>query len=77
MLNRRILRIKAFKILYAYAENPAMTLKEALKQLAISCEATQDLYLYMLGIVAPLTLPGVLKTPATSSTPPRRNATPI
>ena len=64
MLNRRILRIKAFKILYAYAENPAMTLKEALKQLAISCEATQDLYLYMLGIVAPLTQEAALRIEA-------------
>ena len=64
MLNRRILRIKAFKILYAYAENPAMTLKEALKQLATSCEATQDLYLYMLGIVAPLTQEAALRIEA-------------
>ena len=29
MLNRRILRIKAFKVLFSYAENPSMTLKEA------------------------------------------------
>ena len=64
MLNRRILRIKAFKILYAYAENPALTLKEALKQLACSCEATQDLYLYMLGIVAPLTQEAALRIEA-------------
>ena len=55
MLNRRILRIKAFKVLYSYAENPSMTLKEALAQLEKSCQATRDLYLYMLSLVVPLT----------------------
>ena len=55
MLNRRILRIKAFKELYSYAENPSMTLKEAETELALSCEATRDLYLYMMALIAPLT----------------------
>ncbi|MBR1707086.1 MAG: transcription antitermination protein NusB [Bacteroidales bacterium] len=55
MLNRRILRIKAFKVLYAYAENPEMTLKEALSSLDASCEATRDLYLFMLSVIPPLT----------------------
>lgn len=55
MLNRRILRIKAFKVLYSYAENPAMTLKEAQAQLEISCEATRDLYLFMLNLIPALT----------------------
>ena len=55
MLNRRILRIKAFKVLYSYAENRTMTLNEALSALDISCEATRDLYLLMLSIVGPLT----------------------
>src|SRR5574344_1156818 len=54
MLNRRILRIKVFKVLYSYSENPTMTLKEALSQLDLSCEATRDLYLFMLGIISPL-----------------------
>ena len=40
MLNRRILRIQAFKAIYSYAENPAMTLKEAESRLDRSCEAT-------------------------------------
>ena len=55
MLNRRILRIKAFKVLYSsvLAENMALT--EAETQLELSCEATRDLYIYMLGIVSPLT----------------------
>jgi len=55
MLNRRILRVKAFKVLYAYAENPALTLKEALSSLEASCEATRDLYLYMMAVIPALT----------------------
>lgn len=55
MLNRRILRIKAFKVLYSYAENPALTLKEALTSLETSEEATRDLYLYMLSVIPALT----------------------
>lgn len=55
MLNRRILRIKAFKTIYSYAENPAMSLKEALSELDASCESTRDLYLYLLSLVPALT----------------------
>ena len=55
MLGRRILRIKAFKALYSYAENPSMTLKDVESLLDISCEATRDLYLFMLSIAGPLT----------------------
>lgn len=55
MLNRRILRIKAFKVLYGYAEDPSMTLKEAEAQLEISCRATRDLYLFMLALIPSLT----------------------
>ena len=55
MLNRRILRIKAFKVLFSYAENRDMTLKEALSALDMSCEATRDLYLLMLSVAGPLT----------------------
>lgn len=55
MLNRRILRIKAFKAVYSYVENPGMTLKEAEAFLNLSCESTRDLYLFMLSIVGPLT----------------------
>lgn len=54
MLNRRILRIKAFKVLYSYAENPDLSLKEALDSLETSCEATRDLYLFMLDIIPAL-----------------------
>lgn len=55
MLNRRILRIKAFKVLYSLAENPSLTLKEAESQLSLSCESTRNLYLFLLGIPAALT----------------------
>lgn len=55
MLNRRILRAKAFKVIYSYAENPGMTLKEAEAVLDNSCESTRDLYLFLLSIVGPLT----------------------
>lgn len=55
MLNRRILRIKVFKELYACAEDRSRTLKEAQVRLNASCEAVRDLYLQMLSIIPPLT----------------------
>ena len=55
MLNRRILRIKAFKTLYGSVLSDNMSLAQAESQLEVSCEATRDLYIYMLGIVSPLT----------------------
>ena len=55
MLNRRILRIKAFKTIYCYAENHGMTLKEAEALLDVSCESTRDLYLFLLALAGPLT----------------------
>ncbi|MBO4264090.1 MAG: transcription antitermination protein NusB [Bacteroidales bacterium] len=55
MLSRRILRIKAFKVLYSYVENPAMNQKEAEAELEHACEATRDLYLFLLAIIGPLT----------------------
>ena len=66
MLNRRILRIKAFKVLYSYAENRTMTLNEALSALDISCEATRDLYLLMLSIAGPLTAEAARRAEAAS-----------
>lgn len=55
MLNRRILRIKAFKVVYARVENPSMTLRDAECELERSCEATRDLYLFLLAAAGPLT----------------------
>ena len=64
MLNRRILRIKAFKVLYSYAENPDLTLKEALDSLETSAQATRDLYLYMLSLIPALTAEAARRTEA-------------
>lgn len=55
MLNRRILRIKAFKTVYSRVENPEMTRQEADAELSRSCESTRDLYLRLLAIAGPLT----------------------
>ncbi len=55
MLNRRILRIKAFKVIYSRTENPAMTVKEGESQLERSCESTRDLWLFMLAVAGALT----------------------
>ena len=55
MLNRRILRIKAFKELYSGVLSGNMDLQQAEYRLEMSCEAARDLYVYMLGIVSPLT----------------------
>ena len=55
MLNRRILRIKAFKVIYSRTENPSMTLKEGEGQLELSCESTRDLWLFMLAVTKALT----------------------
>ena len=55
MLNRRILRIKAFKVLYSSMMSGNISLSEAESVLEESCEATRDLYIFMLGIVSPIT----------------------
>lgn len=55
MLDRRILRIKAFKVIYSYAVAGQMDLKEALGRFEASCEATRDLYLFLLSSISPLT----------------------
>lgn len=55
MLNRRILRVKAFKTVYSFGENLGMTSAEAVSQLDASCQATRDLYLFMLALVPALT----------------------
>jgi len=55
MLNRRILRVKAYKVLYACAENQSLSLKDALEELDRSLEASRDLYIYLLGLIPALT----------------------
>ncbi|MBQ0043817.1 MAG: hypothetical protein KBT05_02215 [Bacteroidales bacterium] len=68
MLNRRILRIKAFKALYSSVilrESGADTsISDAEKLLAESCESTRNLYVLMLGLVPALTaVAGTKKIP--------------
>lgn len=67
MLNRRILRIKAFKVLYGSVIADQTTLAQAEAQLDLSCEATRDLYLYMLSIVSPLTQVAINRIEAAKS----------
>ena len=55
MLNRRILRIKAFKAVYTYTENRQMDIRELESYLEKSCEAVRTLYLFMMSIIVPLT----------------------
>lgn len=55
MLNRRILRIKAFKELFAIEMLPDKTLAQARKELDTATESTRDLYLFMMGLVPALT----------------------
>lgn len=55
MLNRRILRIKAFKAIYSYAENPGMTMGDTEALLEHSCESVRDLYLFMMSVIVPVT----------------------
>ena len=55
MLNRRILRIKAYKVLYGSIIAEGTALEQAEAQLEQACEATRDLYVYMLSIIPALT----------------------
>ena len=55
MLNRRILRIKAYKVLYGSVIAEGTSLAQAEAQLEQACEATRDLYVYMLSIIPALT----------------------
>lgn len=55
MLNRRILRIKAFKVIYSRTENPSMTVGEGEAQLELSCEATRTLWLFLQAVIPALT----------------------
>ncbi len=55
MLSRRILRVKAFKVMYSCVEDPGLSLKEAVSRLDESLYAVRDLYVYMFSIILPLT----------------------
>ncbi len=55
MLNRRILRIKAFKVLYSVEMAGSLPYSEVEAKLDASCESVRDLYVMMMGIISPLT----------------------
>ncbi len=55
MLNRRILRVKAFKSLYGCEMVGNLPYSDVEAGLDVSCEAVRDLYVVMLGIISPLT----------------------
>ncbi len=50
MLNRRILRVKAFKVLYGNVYSGSKSIVAAEKELLMSCEKCRDLYLFMLNL---------------------------
>ena len=54
MLNRRILRIKAFKAIYSFTENQSVSLRDLETQLDRSLESTRDLYLFLLCSISPV-----------------------
>lgn len=55
MLNRRILRVKVFKVLYSRYICPELSYESAKSQLNLSLESSRTLYYYILSMVAPLT----------------------
>lgn len=50
MLNRRLIRIKVFKVLYAAESCGTALLSSAEKELLLSCERTLDLYYFLLNL---------------------------
>ena len=54
MLNRRLIRIKVFKVLYASEASGAVSLPAAEKELMLSCSKTPDLYYFLLNILPAL-----------------------
>ena len=55
MLNRRILRIKVFKEIYAVRMGSTSSLSRACAQLDEALESTRDLYLFMMAFIPALT----------------------
>ena len=50
MLNRRLIRIKVFKVLYAAEASEEVSMRAAEKELLLSCDKTLDLYYFLLNI---------------------------
>ena len=52
MLNRRLIRIKAFKTLFSYENSGAEHPEAAVKELLNSCEKSRDLYFFLLNVAS-------------------------
>lgn len=59
MINRRLIRIKVFKTLYAYMNSGNTSIDSARRELLASCESTRNLYCFILN-----SLPAVRKLQA-------------
>ena len=55
MLNRRLIRIKTFKALYAFENSCEESPEKAMNRLMESCEKTRELYYFLLNITGDLT----------------------
>jgi len=54
MLTRRLLRVKAFKVLFSNMAQESPSIDKMKKELRFSCEKTQELYRFLLSICKPL-----------------------
>jgi N utilization substance protein B len=54
MLNRRIIRIKVFKVLYSIINSGEGTPQDAQKRLTAHCEGTRDLYCFTMNVLPAL-----------------------
>ncbi|MBR1950061.1 MAG: transcription antitermination factor NusB [Bacteroidales bacterium] len=54
MLNRRLIRVKVFKLLFGKAMQGDQPLEQAEKELILSCSKTVDLYCFLLGLPSAL-----------------------
>lgn len=54
MLTRRLLRVKAFKVLFSNMAQETPSIDKMKKELRFSCEKTQELYWFLLSICKPL-----------------------
>ncbi|MBQ6574385.1 MAG: transcription antitermination protein NusB [Bacteroidales bacterium] len=54
MLNRRLIRVKVFKLLFGKAMQGSDSLDQAEKELMLSCSKTVELYCFLLGLPAAL-----------------------
>lgn len=54
MLSRRVIRIKAFQVLFAFESSHSESIDSAEKELLLSCEKCRDLYYFLLNVCSPL-----------------------